>query len=202
MRTFYGSLLAAALCVAISVFMFAGVSQAKGGSPVSKVKVHVRADLEPFDTSPAPDAEGQARHHKEIRKGIIKKDEFKGMVKIPVPSPDLGITKENVEHADVRLILSRNNTDYAECRLKFHEIEAEDDDDDGGVQAHFSIHVRTKHGVPRAKKGTCDINLATIAIDLGVPDAQAGDLATATLVTDPNNRGADIDFLEGDFETP
>ncbi|CBE69448.1 MAG: hypothetical protein F9K13_09455 [Candidatus Methylomirabilis oxygeniifera] len=203
MQALYRNLLVTTLCVAVSVLMFDGVSHANGGHSVSKVKVKVRAELEPFDTSPEPDAEGQARHHKEIRKGVIKKDEFKGMVTIPVPSPDLGITRDNAKNADVRLILSHDTIDYAECLLKFGGFEDEDDDsddDDEAAQAHFRVHVRTKHGAAVAKKGTCDINLTTVAVDLGVPDVQDGDLATITLVTDSNNRGTDIDFLEGTFE--
>lgn len=203
MRAFYRNLLTVALCVAISVFMVAGIGHANGSHSVSKVKINVRAELEPFDTSPVTDAEGMARHHKEIRKGVVKKDELKGMVKILVPASALGITnEETAEHADIRLILSRNGADYAECLLEFDEIEAEDDDDDEEVQAHFRVHVRTKHGVPRAKKGTCDVDLTTAAIDLGVPDVQAGDLGTVALITDPNNRSLDVDFLDGIFEKP
>lgn len=204
MQAVYRSLLVAALCVAVSVFMVNGISHAKGGSPVSKVKVHVRAELEPFDTSPEPDADGKVRHHKEVRKGVTKKDEFKGKVKIPVdPASALGLVDEtSAENADIRVILRRNNTDYAECLLEFEEFEEEDDDDDEGVQAHYRIHVRIKKGAAIAKKGTCDIDLTTVAINLGVPDVVAGDIATVTLVTNPNNRGADIDFLEGIFEKP
>lgn len=219
MQAVYRSLLVAALCVAVSVFMVAGISHAKGGSHISKVKVHVRANLEPCgavtpatspcdpaSTPPEPNAEGKVWRHKEARKGVTKKDEFKGVVKIPVDSASaLGIVDEtSAENADIRVILSRNGADYAECRLELEEIEEdeEEDGDDEGVQAHYRVHVRIKKGAAIAKKGTCDINPTTAAIDLGVPDVQAGDLATVTVVTDPNNRGADIDFLDGDFETP
>lgn len=190
MRALYRTLLATTLCVALSVFMFADVSYANGGSPVSKLKVNVRAELEPFNGSPEPDADGKVSHHKEARTkdGVtkIKKDEFKGLVKIQVePASALGIVNEDAaENADIRVVLSRNNIPYAECRLEFVEAD-DDDDDDEGVQVHYKIHVRIKKGAVLDKKGTCG------GI---VPDARADDVATAT--------ANGVAFLDGIFETP
>ncbi len=187
MQTLYKSLLVTTLCAAVSVFIFADVSQANGGgSGSSKVKVKVRAELEPFDGSPDSDAEGKARHKKETRTrdGVtkIKKDEFKATVKIPVPSPALGITEDNAENADIRLILSNAGGNFANCQLEFDEI---DEDDDDEMQAEFKVDVRLKKGTVRDKRGTCDGS---------VPDAQAGDVATATFGPGPTP------FLRGTFE--
>lgn len=213
-------LLVTTLCLAVSVFMLAGVSHAKKGG--SKVKVKVEAELEPCGavapatspcatggTPPEPGAEGEAKHEKETQKGVVKKDEFKGKVKISVdPASALGIVDEAAaEGADIRLILSRAGVDIAECRLVFDEIEEEDDDDDADkIQAEYKVDVRIKKGAVQAKKGVCDMNLATAAIELGVPDAQPGDVVTATLVhstetnSNPADRILDVDFLQGTFE--
>lgn len=197
MRALYRSLLVTTLCVAVSVFMFAGVSQAKkGGSSGSKVKIEVRAELEPIGTS-EPDAEGQARHKKETRTKneviTIKKDEFKATVNVPVPSLGLGITDEaSAENADIRLILSHDGADFAECLLEFDEVE----DEDGEDQAEYKVDVRIKKGAVQAKKGVCDVDLVTTDIQSGVPDARANDVATARLVAG----GTSTDFLQGTFE--
>ena len=210
MRALRRGLLVTTICLAVSVFLSAGVSHAKKGG--SKVKVEVEADLQPCGAvappapcdptgaPPEPDAEGKAKHKKETRNGVIKKDEFKGTVKIPVdPASLLGITDETAaENADIRLILSRNGTDFAECLLEFDEIDEDDDDDE--LQAQFKVHVRIHKGATQAKKGVCDIDLGTSDIQSGVPDSQSGDVATATFVIDPNTRGADVDFLQGTFE--
>lgn len=215
MRTLRRRLLVTSLCLAVSVFLSAGLSHAKKGG--SKVEVEVEADLQPCGASalatspcdptgipPEPDAEGEAKHKKETRNGVVKKDEFKGKVKIPIdPDSQLGIIDEAAaEGADIRLILSRAGADFAECRLAFDEIEAEDGED----RAEYKVDVRIKKGAVQAKKGVCDLNLTTAAIDLGVPDAQAGDVVTATLVNptetnkNPADRTLDVDFLQGTFE--
>lgn len=216
MRALYKSLLVTTLCVAVSVFMLDGVSHAKkGGNSGSKVKIDVRAELEPCGavapatapcdpagTPPESDAKGKMRHQKEIRKGVLKKDEFKGNVKMRAhPASALGIVDEaSAENADIRLILSRNGSDFAECFLQFDEFDDDDDDDDEEIQAVFKIHVRMKKGAVKVTKGVCDVDLGAAGIQSGVPDAQDGDLATATRVIDPTNRTFDIDFLEGTFE--
>ncbi len=189
------------------MFMFASVSQAKkGGSSGSKVKIDVRAELEPADGSPEDDAKGKMRHQKEIRKGILKKDEFKGNVRMRAhPASALGIVDEaSAENADIRLILSSNGTDFSECFLQFDEFDDDDDDEDEDedeeIQAVFKIHVRMKKGAVKVTKGACDVDLGTAGIQSGVPDVQDGDLATATLVRNPADRTQDIDFLEGTFE--
>jgi hypothetical protein len=211
MRALRRRLLVTTICLAVSVFVSAGVSHAKKGG--SKVKVKVEAELEPCGavapatspcapggTPPESDAKGEAKHEKETRNGVIKKDEFKGKVKIPVdPGSQLGIIDEAAaEGADIRLILSRAGADFAECRLVFDEIEEEDDDDE--VQAEYKVDVRIKKGAVQAKKGVCDMDLATADIQSGVPDAQAGDVVTATLVVNPADRTLDVDFLQGTFE--
>lgn len=179
MRALYRSLLVATLCVAVSVFMFDGVSDAKKGGG-SKVKLEVRAELEPFGSpAPEPDAEGKARHKKETRTKndvmTIKKDEFKAAVEFPVPSPGLEIADEAAaEDAEVLLILSRGGVDFATCLMEFDEVE-----DD---EAEFKVDVRIRKDTLRERKGTCGGS---------VPDAQAGDVATATLNGTP--------FLQGTF---
>jgi hypothetical protein len=210
-------LLVTTICLAASVFLSTGVSHAKKGG--SKIKVKVEADLQPCGavapatspcdpagTPPEPDAEGTARHEKESKSGVVKKDEFKGKVKIPVdPSSQLGIIDEAAaEGADIRMILSRDDgtglfTDFAECLLALDEveIEEEDDDDGDGVQAKYKVDVRIKKGAVQAKKGVCDIDLLAAGIQSGIPDAKAGDMVTATLVANPADRTLDVDFLQG-----
>lgn len=239
MRALRRRLLVATLCLAVSVFLSAGVSYAKTSSSKVKAKkvtiekVKVKAELEPCGvvdptTSPcdpsAPiesDADGTAEREKQSRNGVVKKDEFKGKVKIPVDlGSQLGIIDEaTAEGADIRMILSRDDgtglfTDFAECRLAFDEIEMEDevdDEEDSEAYAEYKVDVRIKKGTVQAKKGVCDVNLTNVdeagnaIIDSGVPDAKANDVATATLVdpteTDKNpaDRLLDIDFLQGTF---
>lgn len=191
MRTLYRSLLVPTLCVAVSVLMFADVSHAKkGGNSGSKVKIEVRAELEPIGTS-EPDAEGQARHKNETRNGVIKKDEFKATVKIPFPSSALGITTETeAENADIRLILSNTVGNFAVCFLEFDEIE---DEDDEGEMAEFKVDVRIKKGAVQEKKGMCTLTAGGSV----VPDAQDGAVATARHIA---AGGTPTDFLQGTFE--
>jgi hypothetical protein len=157
--------------------MFNGVSHANGGG--SKTKIDVRAELESTG-SPDSDVDGRARHRMETRTrdGVTttKKDEFKATVKIPVPSPGLGITDEaSAEGAVVRLLVSGSTT--ADCLMEFDEF----DDDDDELQAEFKLDVRLKKGSVRDKKGTCGG---------GIPNAQAGDVATATVNGTPAADGA------------
>jgi hypothetical protein len=68
----------------------------------------------------------------------------------------------------------------------------------------FQVDVRIKKGAVQEKKGMCDVNLANVDVagnailDSGVPDAQDGDMATATLIKNPTDR---TNFLEGTFDT-
>lgn len=196
-------------------------------------KVKVGAELEPCGavapaTSPCDstgtplesDAEGTAGREKQSRNGVVQKDEFKGKLKIPVdPGSLLGMIDElAAEGADIRMILSRDDgtglfTDFAECRLVFDEIEVEDEahEEDSEAYAEYKVDVRIKKGSVQAKKGVCDVNLTNVdetgnaIIDSGIPDAQANDVASATLVdpteTDKNpaDRTLDVDFLQGTF---
>lgn len=230
MRTVQKRVLVGILSLTVSIFLLDGVSHAsksksKKSVKSSEVKVKVGAHLWPSATSPEPDAEGEAKHEKETKRGIVKKDEFKAKVKIPIdPTSALGIVDEiTAQNADVRVILSRAGADVAECRLKFDKIEYEDsddedsdddddDDDDGnGLQAEYKVEVQLKKGTVRAKKGLCDVNVTNVdgagnaMIDSGIPDAQAGDVATAILVDstetakNPVDRLVDTEFLQGDL---
>lgn len=186
-------------CLVISAFVLSGVGVAEAKS--SAIKVRVEAELEPFGAPPPePDAEGSARHRMVIIEGVMTKNEFKGTVEIPVPSPGLGLDAANVADADIRLILSRTGADFAECRLEFQEIEEEMEMEEGVEalvqEAEFQVDVRMRDGVLQEKKGVCDVDLLTADIQSGVPDAQAGDVATAAHVAADGTR---TDFLQGTF---
>lgn len=96
--------------------------------------------------------------------------------------------------------MSNSVGDYAECLLVLVEIETEDEDGEVETEAVYKVDVRLKLKkgvlVLEQKKGTCVI-LATGSE--GVPDVQADDTATATLVVDPNDRTLDKDFLQETF---
>jgi hypothetical protein len=211
MRVMRRGLLVTTTCLAASVFLSAGVSHAKKSS--STVKVKVEADLHPCGavlpatspcvtggTPPELGAEGEAKHEKESKGGVSKKDEFKGTVKIPVSlTSALGIFDATAAGvADIRLILSKAGGDYAECKLAFYKIEAEDDDDDdaAAVMAEYKVNVLIKKGAVVAKKGGCTDMAGAGPI---VPDAQLDDVATATKVVNPLDRTLDVDFLQGTF---
>lgn len=236
MQMLHKSLLATTLSLAVSVFMFADISHAKKikkAKPSSEVKVKVGAHLGPWDTSPEPNAEGEAKHEKESKKGVVKKDEFEGAVKVPVDAMSgLGIVDQaTATNADIRMILSHaDGTEFAECHLEFDGFDDhddynyvdysrdehnDDDDDDYGAQAEYKVEVALKvlrkKGVVLVKHGVCDINLTNAdaagnaVIDVGIPDAQAGDVAMAILVDpseadkNPADRALDTEFLEGTF---
>lgn len=201
---------ATTLCLVLSIFALTGVSLAKS-SPV--VETEVEAELVPCCGDPEPDAEGEAERDTRTRNGVVQRDEFKAKVKVPVdPSSALGIIDQTTaENADIRLTLIRGDIAYAECALKFEEIEIEaesalngddddDDDDDGEVEieAEYKVVVRSRLrkgvSVLQELKGTCDTNLGTLGIQAGVPDVQDGDMARVRIVGT-----TDIDFLEGTF---
>jgi len=209
--------------ISLVVFAFALASEGlakNGGTTV--VWGEVEADLEPFCTivPPAtscsfaePDAEGRAEHRTKTHKGLLERDEFKARLEIPIPN-GLGIDETNAATADIRLILTHpafDTTpamDYAECFFKFKGTETEEEDGLMQTKAHYAVDIRSrlnKRGGPglRELKGTCDIDLGTMGIQPGVPDAQDGDLATAVLVTenpDPTMPDTRTSFLQGMFE--
>lgn len=161
-------------------------------------QVRFRTALEPCCGEPEPNAEGKAERRIQTKKGEVWKDRFKGQVEIPIPSPGLGISSpEEAVAADMRLILSRAGTPYAECVLAL----AEDEEDEGEAEYRVDVEWRVKKGVPilRQKKGTCNIDLATEGAQAGVPDVRAGDLVTAVRVQNPADRTQDLPFLEGVF---
>lgn len=194
------TLLVTALCLFLSPFALADVSLAKSNSKT--INTEFEAELEPCCGEPEPDAKGEAKHKTQTKNGAVKKDEFEGKVKVPVdPSSALGITDEaKAEAADIRLILSNSGEDYAECLLVLVEIETEDEDEEEETEAVYKVDVRLRNKkgslVLEKKKGTCLILETGLE---GVPNAQAEDVATATLVVNPNDRTQDIDFLQGTF---
>jgi len=197
-------LVATTLCLVVSIFALTGVSLAKS-SPISHSRVE--AELEPCGgdpcvpgSPPEDEAEGKARRDTKKRNGVVERDEFKAKVKIPVPSPGLGIADAAAaEAADIRLILNDGTSDYAECFLKFTEVETELEDGVTETEAVYKVMVRSrlKKGVQvlQEVQGTCDTDLTTSGIQAGVPDVQEDDIATAVI-----NGVVATPFLEGTFE--
>lgn len=196
-------LLITTLCLTVSTFAFTGMSLAKGPK-AKKVKTEARAELTPCcgDPLPEPDAKGKAKRKTETRSNVVQNDEFEAKVKVPVPSTGLGIIDEaTATAADLRLILARSDTPYAECLLEFDEIETEDEDGEVQTEAEYKVKVgaRLRKGVLvlQEDKGECDTDLAAEGVQAGVPAVQEGDVATVSIV--PPAPASAIPFLEGTF---
>lgn len=154
-----------------------GTVDAKKGNGNNGTTVQLQADLVPCCGNPEPQATGEAD-----RRVSNKDNRFQAEVFIPVPN-GIGVTIGNARSADVRLILTRSGTDYAECRLVFDEVQQ--DKKTGQVEAEYKLDLRNKK-----TRGSCSPSL---------PDIQAGDVGTATLVTNPSDRTLDVDLLQGIF---
>lgn len=194
----------AALVPMVSILSLPSVSAADSGSDL-------RAELVPCCNNPEPNADGDAERKTQTKSGTLKSDAFKADVEFPVPSTGLGITDPTT--ADVRLVLSRGGQDYAECflardddsnNLKSAQSSGSDNDgnDDGDgdeVEFKVSIQLKVKKGTPvlTQKEGQCDVDLVTAGIQPGVPDVQAGDVATTSVFDSTTTTRTP--FLQGTF---
>ena len=181
------------------VFIPGGIGRAAGQASNSKLE----AELQVCCGAREPDAEGNADHRKQIHKGRINQERFKAKVKIPIPSPELGISDaSDAQNADIRMILSRNGTEVAECLLVLTETEEEFED--GHLEGVYKVDVgrqlKKRGYVLHEVHGSCNTDPGTIGGDPGVPAVQINDGVTATRVVSPADRSRDIDFLDGIFE--
>lgn len=210
MRVLRKSLFVTTLCLVVSVFMFADIGHAKSGRSGTKVKIKVETKMWPSGTTtPEPYAKGGAGHKQEDNNGVMRRDEFEGEVKIPVgPTSALGIVDQTAAvNADIRLLLFRSGTPFAECRLDFYKIRTKY----GRVMAEYKVDVRMAYGALQRRMGVCDVNLTNsdaagdAIIDSGIPNAQVNDVSTALLVDsteendNPGDRTMDDNFLQGTF---
>ena len=149
--------------------------------------------LEPCCNDPEPNAQGRASGTivAFTRLGTVL--EFSAVkVEFPVPSAGLGISDPTT--ADIRLVLRRGETDYAECFLAFEPCQSVE-----GEDAVFKLQVgeftRRGRGVLKGIKGQCDLDLRTLGIQAGVPELQNGDVATVRVVDTATSTVTD--FLQG-----
>ena len=173
-----------------------------------------KTNLDACCAAASEDNDGKAEYRKQTNNGVTKQERFRTQVRVELPSAVLGIADAaSAQAADVRVILTRSGTDYAECTLEFDEVEQEMEIEDGGselkTEAEFAVDIRNQlkknNLVVRANKGACDIDLTAPGTQAGVPVVQAGDTATVTLVDPtettlaPASRALDKDFLQGTF---
>jgi hypothetical protein len=205
------SLIALIIGVALSAAN-GGVASAKNGG--SSSNIDLKANLDPCCAAASENNDGNAEYRKQTSNGAPKQERFRTQAKVELPSAALGIVDAaTAGAADVRVILTRNTVDYAECALDFDVIDQEVEMEDGQTvivnEAEFAVDIRNQlkkgHLVVRAGKGTCDVDLTTPGVQAGVPAVQSGDTATVTLV-DPSEAGLapaartlDKDFLQGSF---
>jgi hypothetical protein len=201
------------LVVGLALAVSAGAASAKNGGSSSS-GIDLKANLNPCCAAASENNAGSAEYIKQTNKGATKQERFRTQAKVELPSAALGIVDAaTAQAADVRVILTRTGTDYAECTLDFdviaQEIEMEHGQTVLASEAEFAIDIRNqlKKGqlVVRVGKGTCDVDLATPGVQAGVPVVQSGDTATVTLVDPseaslaPASRTLDKDFLQGTF---
>lgn len=196
--------------ISLVVFAVALASEGlakNGGTTV--VWDEVQADLVPFCTPVFPEttctaadleARGEAERRIKIHKTFQERNELKIKVEVMLPSTGLGIADAAAaEAADIRVILSRSGAPYAECFLELNEIEAELEDGMLETKAQWRLDVRLRSN----KKGGPGLRLLKGMCDIGLPDVQDGDVATAVLVIDnPDPATPDMvtPFLQGMFE--
>jgi hypothetical protein len=171
--------------VLVTAFLFAPIVEAKNGGN-GKTSVRWQADLDPCCATPEPNANGEVDRRIDSQKGAVKDNRFTAEVYIPLPNV-LGIDASNARSKDIRLILSRANTDYAECRLVFDDIST--DPTTGQTEVEYKLDLRVKKK-PLKARGSCDGGLPTI---------ENNDVVTAVLVVNPADRTQDIDLLQGIF---
>ena len=171
-------------------------SGSKGKSGNSQLKLE--ANLEPIIVAPAttavaPDAEGEAKYRNQIQKGTSKTERFEAKVKIPFPSPALGIIDQaSAQNADIQILLSSATTPtvaYATCALDLSEIETEFEDGVTKTYAEYKVDVRKelRNSSYRQRQihGICDVTPATASIEAATPAPVENDIVTAVLVTAP-----------------
>lgn len=171
-------------------------SGSKGKSGNSQLKLE--AQLEPIIVPPAasavaPNAEGEVKYRNQIQKGTTKSERFEATVKIPFPSPALGIIDQiSAQNADIQILLSSATTPtvaYAACALDLSEIETELEDGVTKTYAEYKVDVRRelRNSSYRQRQihGMCDVNPSTAQIDAGTPAPVENDIVTAVLVTAP-----------------
>jgi hypothetical protein len=141
----------------------------------------------------APNAEGEVKYRNQIQKGTTKSERFEATVKIPFPSPALGIIDQtSAQNADIQILLSSATTPtvaYAACALDLSEIETELEDGVTKTYAEYKVDVRRelRNSSYRQRQihGMCDVNPSTAQIDAGTPAPVENDIVTAVLVTAP-----------------
>jgi hypothetical protein len=182
----------AGLVLVGSILTVPSASWARKGGGSHSSKTEVQAELAPCCGNPEPSepgATGKAKRKAVSKDGSPRTDHFSADIEIPIPSAGLNITDPTT--ADIRLMLSREGTNYAECFLVLDAdelAEPEGDDDDGrAATAEFHVKIMSavkKDGPPvvRQVKGECSVNLDTADVQLGVPAVQAGDVATVRVV--------------------
>ena len=158
------------------------IGSAMGGP----ARTEITASMEPALWDPEPEAGGCLRRVTVRAHGVVTADRFRAIVKVPLPSPGLGIpTEASARTADIRLILSRGGLPYAERRLVFVRVQSEDQ-----AEAEYRLDLRRAPGPHPART-------ADAPPGAGLPDLHRGDAVTAVLVVDPNDRAKDIEFLSG-----
>ena len=168
----------------------------KGKSGNSQLKLEAQLEpiiIAPATTAVAPNAEGEVKYRNQIQKGTTKSERFEATVKIPFPSPALGIIDQtSARNADIQILLSSATTPavaYAACALDLSEIETELEDGVTKTYAEYKVDVRRelRNSSFRQRQihGICDVNPTTAQIDPGTPAPVENDIVTAVLVTAP-----------------
>ena len=187
-----GSAVVLSMCLATSVGYAKSGPKGKSGNSSTEYE----AELEPIVAGPTlpavePDAEGEVRYKLQVHKGTPKTERFEAKVKIPFPSANLGIIDQaTAQSADIQLLLFSSlspTAHYAACGLDLAEIETEFEDGAPKTYAVYKVDVRKelRNGKIRNREihGTCDIDSVLPDIQVGTPVPNAGDIATAVLIT-------------------
>ncbi|WP_262964713.1 DUF3231 family protein [Methylobacter psychrophilus] len=141
----------------------------------TKLKSYLTSGVEPL-------AQGEIKLEQKT-----SKTEFSAEVKIPVPSSILAVTDSTVANSATMFLVLRNNlgVDYAECHLDMKNIKTVTKRGISSVIAEYEVKISDRNGFLQASAGVCDVDLAKVGIQSGMPLIQYGDSAEVTI--DTNN---------------
>lgn len=169
-----------------------GIGSAQAGStPMADTRVHAV-----LQGSSVGKAFGQAWHRSDMYDAAHFRDHFRMYLRVRRRTADPSLLANADDRATLLGTLTRNGVAYAECvfsRVADRDIDFIPDD---RRFLDFGVATENIGGDTKAPRGTCDTDLSSPGVQRGVPDVQASDVLSVTILGGPS---AGLAVAQGTF---